>query len=120
MSLAQKWPLNECETLDTKLLLRLGHGHDPWVLLLRLGLVSADNLASLAALLQVLLLEATCGVVSGTVHNLGPRADSLGVSHLVIDDIIFSSGILSLRRKSFGTLDGQQYPHFAYSPTSNL
>ncbi|BAT22349.1 hypothetical protein [Yellowstone lake phycodnavirus 2] len=84
VSLAQKWPLNERKALDLQLLLRLGHGHDPWVLLLGLGLVLADNLTSLAALFQVLLHEATCGVVSVTVHNLGAGADSLGMGHFEI------------------------------------
>lgn len=52
-------------------------------LLAREHLLAADN-AAVLVLHQILLLEATGGVLSSTVVNLGLRANRLNIRHLIL------------------------------------
>jgi len=67
--LGQQGALNQREALDLQLLLGLGHRLYPGVLLLGLGLGLGNDLT--LDHLQVLLLEAACGLVSVAMEHLG-------------------------------------------------
>jgi len=96
-SLGQKRALDQRKALDLQLLLGLCDRNYPWVLLLILGLGLADNLASLLDHLEILLLEAACGLGGVAVVNLSAGAN--GNHFTYYQDFLYGSLLVILPYK---------------------